>query len=151
MEALDDILVCHHERLFIISKITGLSFVLKRIGSLASIIIALFHLLALYLSVICKTPRNLSVSVYSETLLLETACQHLLLLVGIDTPIYRKYYDRSPILVGHQDYFLALLPGSEALLKSGIGKGNFYCKCCFYFCLLLYFIMEASPDRKSVV
>jgi hypothetical protein len=40
--------------------------------------------------------------------------------------------------VGHQDYFLAPLPGSEALLKSGIGKGNFYCKCCFYFCLLLW-------------
>ena len=48
--------------------------------------------------------------------------------------------------MGHQDYFLAPLPGSEALLKSGIGKENFYCKCCFYFCLLLlYFIMEVSP------
>ena len=44
--------------------------------------------------------------------------------------------------MGHQDYFLARLPGSEALLKSGIGKGNFYCKCCFY--LLFYFIMEKS-------
>jgi hypothetical protein len=43
--------------------------------------------------------------------------------------------------VGHQDYFLAPLPGSEALLESGIGKGNFYCKCCFYFCLLFYLIM----------
>ena len=47
--------------------------------------------------------------------------------------------------MGHQDYFLAPLPGSEALLVSGIGKGNFYYKCCFYFCLLLYFIMETSP------
>jgi hypothetical protein len=48
--------------------------------------------------------------------------------------------------VGHQDYFWAPLPGSEALLKSGIGKGNFYCKYYFYFCLfIIYFIMEKSP------
>jgi hypothetical protein len=47
--------------------------------------------------------------------------------------------------VGHQDYFLAPLSGSEALLKSEIGKGNFYYEYCFYFCLLFYFIMEKSP------
>jgi hypothetical protein len=39
--------------------------------------------------------------------------------------------------VGHQDYFLAPLPGSEALLVSGIGKENLYCcadfisACCY--------------------
>jgi hypothetical protein len=50
-------------------------------------------------------------------------------------------------LWGHQDYFLAPLPGSEALLKSGIGKGNHHCEYCFYFCLLFlfYFAMESSP------
>jgi hypothetical protein len=49
--------------------------------------------------------------------------------------------------VGHQDYFLALLPTSEALLKSGIVKGNRRCEYCFYFCLLFlfYFAMESSP------
>jgi hypothetical protein len=47
--------------------------------------------------------------------------------------------------VGHQDYFLALLPGSEALLKSGIGKGSFRCDYCFYFYLLFYNAMENSP------
>jgi hypothetical protein len=47
--------------------------------------------------------------------------------------------------VGHQDYFLAPLPGSEALLKSGIGKGNRRCEYCFYFCLLFYFAMGSSP------
>jgi hypothetical protein len=47
--------------------------------------------------------------------------------------------------VGHQDYFLAPLPGSEALLKSGIGKGNHRCEYYFYFCLLFYFAMESSP------
>ena len=33
---------------------------------------------------------------------------------------YRKDYDWSPILVGHQDSFLAPLPGSEAPLVGGI-------------------------------
>jgi hypothetical protein len=49
--------------------------------------------------------------------------------------------------VGHQDYFLAPLLGSEALLKSGIGKGNRRCEYCFYFCLLFlfYFAIESSP------
>jgi hypothetical protein len=47
--------------------------------------------------------------------------------------------------VGHQDYFLAPLSGSEALLKSVIDQGNFYFEYCFYFYLLIYFIMEKSP------
>ncbi|KAK1669872.1 hypothetical protein QYE76_058031 [Lolium multiflorum] len=51
---------------------------------------------------------------------IETVCQHLLLLVGIDILTYRRYYDTPPILVGHQDYFLAPLPGSEALLRSSL-------------------------------
>ena len=112
----------------IISRTTGLSFALKRIGPLAAIIIAAFYLLAFYLFAISNTPENPFASVYSESFI-ETACQHLLLLVGFDTLIYRKYCDTPPILVGHQDYFLAPLPGSEALLVSGIGKGNFYCLC----------------------
>ena len=107
--------MCPQERLVIISKQTGLSFALKRIGPLAAIIIAALYLLALYLSALSKTPKNLSASVYSE-ILIKTACQHLLLLVVFDTLIYRKYYDTPPILVGHQDYFLAPLPRSEALL-----------------------------------
>ncbi|KAK1626120.1 hypothetical protein QYE76_000435 [Lolium multiflorum] len=51
---------------------------------------------------------------------IETSCQHLLLLVGIDILTYQRYYDTPPILVGHQDYFLAPLPGSEALLRSSL-------------------------------
>ena len=103
--------MCPQERLVIISKQTGLSFALKRIGPLAAIIIAALYLLALYLSVISKSTENLSASVYSETLI-KTTCQHLLLLVGFDTLIYRKYCDTPPILAGHQDYFLESLPGS---------------------------------------
>jgi hypothetical protein len=121
-----------------------LSFPLERIGPLVAITIIVFYLLVLYLLALPNTPENPFVSIYSESLI-KTACQHLLLLVGFDTLIYRKYYDTPPILVGHQDYFLAPLPGSEALLKSGIGKGNFRCEYCFYFYLLFYFIMEKSP------
>ena len=93
--------MCPQERLVIISNTTGLSFAVKRIGPLAAIIIALVYLLILYLSAILKTPKNLSASVYSESLI-KTTYQHLLLLVGFDTLIYRKYYDAPPILVGHQ-------------------------------------------------
>jgi hypothetical protein len=123
-----------------------LSFALERIGPLAAIIITVFYLLALYLFALPNTPENPFASIYSETLI-KTTRQHLLLLIGFDTLIYRKYYDTPPILVSHQDYFLVLLPGSEALLKSGIGKGNRRCEYYFYFCLLFlfYLAMESSP------
>ena len=60
------------------------------------------------------------ISVLVENSLLKWACHFLLLLIGFDTLTYRKDYHRSPILVGHQDSFLALLSGSEAHLVSGI-------------------------------
>jgi hypothetical protein len=128
--------VCPRERLIIISYTTGLSFALERIGPLAAIIFIAFYLLILYLLALPNTPENPFASIYSESLI-KTTCQHLLLLVGFDTLIYRKYYDTPPMLVGHQDYFLAPLPGSEALLKSGIGKGNSCCEYCFYLCLFI--------------
>jgi hypothetical protein len=117
-----------------------LSFALKRIGPLAAIIIIVIYLLVLYLLALSNTPENLFASIYSGSLI-KTPCQHLLLLAGFDTLIYQKYYDTPPILVGHQDYFPTPLPGSEALLKSGIGKGNFRFEYYFYFCLLFSFIM----------
>ena len=60
------------------------------------------------------------ISVLAENTLLKTAYHFLLLLVGFDTLTYRKDYDRSPILVGHQDSFLAPLPGSVAPLVGGL-------------------------------
>jgi hypothetical protein len=80
---------------------TGLSFDEERIGPLAAIVTTIFYLLALYLLVLPITPENLFASIYSESLI-KTTHQHLLLLVGFDTLIYRKYYDTPPILVGHQ-------------------------------------------------
>src|SRR5664279_5439693 len=137
--------------LIIISNTTSLSFALKRIGPLGTILLCCFYLLVLKFLITIKPPKNLSCNIYSETLL-KPACQHLMLLVGLDTLTYRKDYDRSPTLVGHQESFLAPLPGSVALLVSGIGKENFYRKCCFYFCLLLYFIMERQSlsDQASI-
>jgi hypothetical protein len=93
--------VCPRECLIIISYTTGLYFALERIGPLAAITITVFYLLVLYLFALPNTHENLFASIYSETLI-KTACQHLLLLVGFDTLIYRKYYDTPPILVGHQ-------------------------------------------------
>jgi hypothetical protein len=92
--------VCPQERLVIISYTTGLSFALERIGPLAAIIITVFYLLVLYLLALPNTPENLFASIYSESLI-KTTHQHLLLLVGFDTLIYRKYYVTPPILVGH--------------------------------------------------
>jgi hypothetical protein len=80
---------------------TGLSFAEERIGPLAAIATTVFYLLALYLLILQITPENLFASIYSESLI-KTTHQHLLLLVGFDTLIYRKYYDTPPILVGHQ-------------------------------------------------
>ena len=64
------------------------------------------------------------ISVLVENTLLKTAYHFLLLLVGFDTLTYRKDYDRSPILVGHQDSFLAPLPGSVAPLVGGIWRSE---------------------------
>jgi hypothetical protein len=93
--------VCPRERLVIISYTTGLSFTLERIGPLAAIIITVFYLIILYLFALPNTPENPFASIYSESMI-KTTCQHLLLLVGFDTLIYRKYYDTPPILVVHQ-------------------------------------------------
>jgi hypothetical protein len=102
--------VCPQECLVIISYTTGLYFALKRIGPLAAIITIVFYLLVLYLLALPNTPENPFASIYSESLI-KTACHHLPLLVGFDTLIYRKYYDTPPILMGHQDYFLARCRG----------------------------------------
>ena len=96
----------------------GLSFATKRIGPPCC---TLFTFIACYSLQIILSQNYLLplISVLAENTLLKTAYHFLLLLVGFDTLTYRKDYDRSPILVGHQDSFLARLPGSEAPLVSG--------------------------------
>ena len=97
----------------------GLSFATKRIGPPCC---------TLFTFVTCCSLQIISsqnyllplFSVLAENTLLKTAYHFLLLLVGFDTLTYQKDYDRSPILVGHQDSFLAPLPGSVAPLVGGI-------------------------------
>jgi hypothetical protein len=100
--------VCPLERLVIISYTTGLSFALEKIRPLVAIIITVFYLLVLYLLALPNTPENPFASIYSESLI-KTACKHLLLLIGFDTLIYRKYYDTTPILVVHQRFSYLLI------------------------------------------
>ena len=97
----------------------GLSFASKVLGYLAALLL-LLPLLARYKLYCYQTTLLLTISVLAENTLLKTACHFLLLLVGFDTLTYQKDYDRSPILVGHQDFFLAPLPGSDVPLVSGI-------------------------------
>ena len=101
-----------------ISNTLGLSFELKRIGPLAALVATLVYLLALLLSAVSNTTENLSASFYSE-LLIQITCQHLLLLVGFDTLIYRKYYDTPPILVGHQSSVAFLVLYVDDILLIG--------------------------------
>ena len=73
------------------------------------------------------------ISVLAENTLLKTAYHFLLLLVGVDTLTYRKDYNRSPILVGHQDSFLAPLPGSEApLVRKNLYSVLKFTVTCYY-------------------
>ena len=97
----------------------GLSFATKRIGPPCC---TLFTFVTCYPLWIISSYNYLSpiISVLAENTLLKTACHFLLLLVGFDTLTYRKDYDRSPILVGHQESFLEPLSGSEMPWVSGI-------------------------------
>ena len=96
----------------------GLSFATKRIGPPCCTLFTLFTCCSLLFIL----PQNYllpTISVLAEKTLPQTTYHFLLVLVGFDTLTYQKDYDRSPILVGHQDSFLAPLPGSVALLVSG--------------------------------
>src|SRR3954471_8966980 len=54
-----------------------------------------------FLLLIPKTPKKLSFSACSY-FFAKVTYQYLLLLVGFDTLIYRKHYNRSPTVEGHQ-------------------------------------------------
>ena len=111
--------MCPRERFPLYKNFPGLSFATKRIGPPCC---------TLYTFVTCY-PLRITLSqnyllpiilVLAENTLLITAYHFLPLLVGFDTLTYHKGYGRSPTLVGHQDSFLAPLPGSEAPLVGGI-------------------------------
>ena len=112
----------------IIRVCPGLSFATKRIGPPCC---TLFTFVTCFSLEIFLSQNYLLpiISVLAENTLLKTTYHFLLLLVGFDTLTYRKDYDRSPILVGHQDSFLAPLPWSEAPLVGGIWQGKIYIVC----------------------
>ena len=93
------------------------SFATKRIGPPCCTLFTFVTCCSLQ-SILSQNSLLPLISVLAENTLLKTAYHFLLLLVGFDTLTYRKDYDRSPTLVGHQDSFLAPLPGSVALLVS---------------------------------
>ena len=111
--------MCPRELFSHYKNFLGLSFATKRIGPP---FFTLFTFIACYSLQFILSQNYLLplISVLAQNTLLKTAYHFLLLLVGFDTLTYRKDYDRSPILVGHQDSFLAPLPGSEAPLVGGI-------------------------------
>ena len=93
--------VCPQER-FSLYKFRPSAYpLLKRIGPLAA---PQHHLLSLLLFPCClyqKTHKKLPFSTCSYSLS-KITCHYLLLLLGFHTLTYRKGYDRSPTLVGHQ-------------------------------------------------
>ena len=111
--------MCPRERFALYNCFSGLVLCKKRIGPPCC---TLFTIVTCYPLRITLSQNYLLpiILVFAENTLLKTACHFLLLLVGFDTLTYWKDYDRSPILVGHQDSFLAPLPGIEAPLVGGI-------------------------------
>src|SRR3954471_11553140 len=97
------------ERLVLISISTGLSFAKKGLGHLLHLFVT-FVTCSLFCCLVRKPLKICLLSIHRD-FLLHTTVQHLMLLVGIDTPIYRKYYDTPSILVGHQQ----LLPSPADL------------------------------------
>jgi hypothetical protein len=110
----------------------GLSFATKRIGPPCCTLLTLFTFCSLLL-VLSQNYLSPTISVLAEKTLLKTAYHFLLLLIGFDTLTYQKDYDRSPILVGHQDSFLAPLPGSEApLVRKNLFSVMKFSVTCYY-------------------
>ena len=79
----------------------GLSFAIKRIGPPCCTLFTIVTCCSLQI-ILSQNYLLQLISVLAENTLLKTACHFLLLLIGFDTLTYRKDYDRSPILVGHQ-------------------------------------------------
>ena len=79
----------------------GLSFATKRIGPPCCTLFTFVTCCSLQI-ILSQNYLLPLISVLAENTLLETSYHLLLLLIGFDTLTYRKDYDRSPILVGHQ-------------------------------------------------
>ena len=110
--------ICPRERFSHYKKLSRLVLCYKKDWATLLHFIYFIYLCSL-LFILSQNYLSPIISVLAEKTLLKTAYHFLPLLVGFDTLTYRKDYDRSPILVGHQDSFLVPLPRSEAPLVSG--------------------------------
>ena len=138
-----------------ISSVPRLILCPKGLGQLLRLSYPIYFACLLPFYCLNQKPLNIYLSVFA-VFPYPVTCQYLLLLVGFDTLTYRKHYDRSHMLVGHQEAFsgavdeeanklylptlapstsfLASLLGSVALLVSEVGREIFTLCCCFYFC-----------------
>ena len=110
--------MCPRERFSHYKKLSRLVLCYKKDWATLLHLIYFYCLLLVTIYLITKLSITYNFSACRENL--KTAYHFLLLLVGFDTLTYRKDYDRSPILVGHQDSFLAPLSGSVAPLVGEI-------------------------------
>src|SRR4051794_24727406 len=85
-KALDSIPMCPRERLVLISITTGLSFAKKGLGHLLLLFAVLIYLH--FISLLYQKPLKIRLLSIYRDFLLQTTSQHLLLLIGIDNPIY---------------------------------------------------------------
>ena len=115
----------------IIRVCSGLSFVTKRIGPPCCTLFTFVTCCSLQI-ILSQNYLLPLISVLIENTLLKTVYHFLLLLVGFDTLTYRKDYDRSPILVVHQDSFLAPLPGRWNLVRKNLYSVLKFTVTCYY-------------------
>ena len=120
--------MCPQERFPLYKSLSRLVLCYKKDWATLLHYIYVIYLLLVTIYLITKLSITYYFSACRENLT-ENRLHFLLLLVGFDTLTYRKDYDRSPILVGHQDSFLASLPWSEAPLVGGIWLGKIYIVC----------------------
>src|SRR4051812_29282503 len=79
----------------------GLSFAIKRIGPPCCTLFTFVTCCSLQI-ILSQNYLLPLISVPAENTLLKTTYHFLLLLIRFNTLTYRKDYDKSPILVGHQ-------------------------------------------------
>ena len=112
----------------IIRVCQGLSFATKRIGPPCCTLFTFVTCCSLQF-ILSQNYLLPLISVLAENTLLKTAYHFLLLLVGFDTLTYRKDYDRSAILVGHQNPTIALSIKSSLLPYAITHLSAFGCRC----------------------
>ena len=93
--------MCPRERFSLYKSLSRLVLCYKRIGPPCCTLFTFVTFCSLQF-ILSQNYLLPLISVLAENTLLKTAYHFLLLLIGFDTLTYRKDYDRSPILVGHQ-------------------------------------------------